>query len=186
MQLSASTDGLPVAFMIRGLLVQQKGSDALLFLKATKHASGQNYILGTVDSVYDFEASGHKVTRMYPDASGIVYHTNNPVVNNDIKPWYADYYRSFLAGDTQDKNSETRFAALKRRANQTTDKDDSFIKITLRSKDDSDHPICRAHLPNQPAFTFGSVILTLSGKSSMQVTAGPPDESEYQTFYFSN
>jgi hypothetical protein len=105
MQLNASTDGLPVAFMIRGLLAQQKGSVALLFLKATKHASGQNYILGTVDSVYDFEASGLKVARMYPDASGIVYHTNNPVVNNDIKPWYADYYRSFLAYKIKDNNS---------------------------------------------------------------------------------
>jgi hypothetical protein len=184
MDLQASTDGLPVAFMIRGLLAQKKGIAALHFLKTIKHASGQNYILGTVDSIYDFEASANKVTRMFPDASGIVYHTNNPVVNNDIKPWYKDYFTNFLVGNTQGNNSEIRFATLKRRAAETKDKDDSFIKSTLRSKDDPRHPVCVTHLPNSSGFTFGSVILTLSGKRSMQATAGPPDESEYQTFYF--
>src|SRR4249920_3848846 len=57
MQLSASDEGLPVAFVIRGLLAKKKGSEALHFLQSVKHASGQNYILGAVDSVYDFEAS---------------------------------------------------------------------------------------------------------------------------------
>jgi isopenicillin-N N-acyltransferase like protein len=184
MQLNASTDGLPVAFMIRGLLAQKKGNDALHFIQSVKHASGQNYILGTVDSVYDFEASAEKVVRMYPDGSGIVYHTNNPLVNDNIKPWYKDYYSNFLAGNTKNRNSEVRYYALKTRAAQSKDKDDNFIKSTLRSKDDPNNPVCRAHVPNKGGFTFGSVIFTLSGKRTMQVTAGPPDESEYQTFYF--
>lgn len=184
MQLSASDDGLPVAFVIRGLLAKKKGSEALQFLQSVKHASGQNYILGIIDSVYDFEASAEKVVRMQPDASGIVYHTNNPVANNDIKPWYKKYYENFLAGNTQNQNSEARFAALKTRSAQTKVKDDVFIKTTLRSKDDSNNPVCRTHLPNKHGFTFTSVIFTLSGTRSMQVTAGPPDESEYQSFYF--
>ncbi|MEO5581268.1 MAG: C45 family peptidase, partial [Saprospiraceae bacterium] len=184
MQLNASTDGLPVAFMLRGILEQKKGSDALHFLQNTKHASGQNYILGTVDSVYDFEASSGKVLRMYPDASGLVFHTNNPVVNDNIKPWYKNYFNRFLAGNTKNGNSEIRFATLKRRAAASNDKDDSFIKTTLRSKDDLNNPVCRTHLPNKGGFTFGSVIYTLSSTRSMQVTAGPPDESEYQTFSF--
>ncbi|MEP7324240.1 MAG: C45 family peptidase [Saprospiraceae bacterium] len=184
MQLNASADGLPVAFMLRGILGQKKGSDALRFLQTTKHASGQNYILGTVDSVYNFEASSAKVMRMYPDASGMVFHTNNPVVNEDIKPWYKNYFNSFLAGKTQKGNSEIRFTTLQRRAANATSKDDSFIKTTLRSKDDPNNPVCRAHVPNKGGFTFASVIYTLSGTRTMQVTAGPPDESEYQVFSF--
>lgn len=183
MQLQASNNGLPVAFVIRGLLAK-KASEALQFLQTTKHASGQNYTIGVVDSVYDFEASANKVVRLYPDASGIVYHTNHPVVNNDVKPWYKSYYQKFLDGNTQNMNSEVRYAALKRRATETTDKDDIFIKATLRSKDDNNHPVCRTHLPGKSGFTFGSVILTLSDKRLLQITAGPPDETEYQIFSF--
>jgi len=184
MQLQASSDGLPVAFVIRGLLEKKNNNEVLQFIQTTKHASGQNYTIGTVDSVYDFEASAHKVVRLFPDASGIVYHTNHPVVNNDIKPWYQGYYQKYLAGATQNMNSEARFATLKRRANETNNKDDMFIKATLRSKDDNNNPVCRTHLPGNEFFTFGSVIITLSGKRTMQVTAGPPDESDYQTFSF--
>jgi hypothetical protein len=184
MELQASSNGLPVAFVVRSILEKKNGKEVLQFIQTTKHASGQNYTIGAVDSVYDFEASSNKLTRLYPDASGIVYHTNHPVVNNDVKPWYQDYYQKYLAGATQNMNSEIRFAALKRRANETEEKDDLFIKKTLRSKDDNNNPVCRTHLPNKHGFTFGSVILTLSDKRIMQVTAGPPDESEYQTFSF--
>ncbi|MEI9810635.1 MAG: C45 family peptidase [Bacteroidota bacterium] len=65
MELRASSDGLPVAFIIRGILGKKKGADALSFLKEVKHASGQNYIVGIADSVYDFEASSAQVVRFY-------------------------------------------------------------------------------------------------------------------------
>lgn len=185
MQLRASNDGLPVAFMIRGLLEKKKGTDALSFLQNTKHASGQNYFLGVVDSVYDFEASARKVVRMLPDASGILYHTNHPIVNDDVKPWYNYYYQRFLAGKTLENNSEVRYYALQKRINESSLQDDDFIKATLRSKDDPKNPICRANTSGKGGFTFGSVILTLSNKRTIQVTAGPPDESEYKTFSFS-
>ena len=184
MQLSASGDGLPVAFVIRGLLERKDRKGVLQFLQNTKHASGQNYIVGIVDSVYNYEASAGKVVRMPSDAAGAVYHTNHPVVNNDVKPWYNKYYRRYLQGLTKGNNSEVRLAALKKRAGEAPSLDDSFIKNTLRSKDDPNHPVCRANEAGKGGFTFGSVVLTLSGKRIMEVTAGPPDESEYQTFSF--
>jgi predicted choloylglycine hydrolase len=184
MELSASTNGLPVAFVIRGILEKKTPAEALSFLKTTKHASGQNYILGTVDSVYDFEASSNNVVRMNSDKDGIVYHTNHPIVNHDVKLWYEKYHQDFKAGKTQNFNSEIRYATLKTRATQSAEKNDLFIKAALRSKDDPNNVICRPHVPNLSYFTFGSVILTLSGIRTMQVTAGPPDESEYQVFSF--
>jgi len=184
MELQASPDGLPVAFMIRGVLAQNTGAAALKMLTTAKHASGQNYILGIGDSVYDFEASANSVIRMAPDAAGLVYHTNHPVANIDIKPWYKEYYEKYLAGKTQNFNSEIRFATLKRRASDSQAKDDAFIKTTLRSKDDAKNPVCVTHLPDRGGFTFGSVIFSLSDKRTMEVTAGPPDESEYKLLTF--
>ncbi len=184
MTLNANTSGLPVAFMIRGLLTKTSQKDALEFIQTVPHASGQNYILGTGDSVYDFEASANKVIRFLPNASGLVYHTNHPLVNNDIKNWYQDYYKKFLAGTTQNQNSETRFAALRKRAGESGSLNDLFIKTTLRSKDDQKSPVCRTHYAQNGGFTFGSVILSLSGMPGMQLTAGPPDESEYRVFSF--
>ena len=57
MELAASHDGLPVAFIVRGALAQAAAEDAVAFLKGVKHASGQNYIVGAGDRVFDSEAS---------------------------------------------------------------------------------------------------------------------------------
>ena len=54
MELQSSEKGLPVAFVIRGILNKQNGESALTFVKSVNHASGQNYIIGIQDSVYDF------------------------------------------------------------------------------------------------------------------------------------
>jgi hypothetical protein len=58
------------------------------------------------------------------------------------------------------------------------------LKNTLRSKTDPANPVCRNITTGKDGFTFGSVIYTTSGRINMQVTAGPPDESAYQTFHF--
>ena len=57
MELQASDSGLPVAFIVRGILSKRNGQDALFFIKNIPNASGQNYIIGTQDSVCDFESS---------------------------------------------------------------------------------------------------------------------------------
>ena len=80
-------DGLPVAFIIRGVLSKQNGIEAMQFKKTVKHASGQNYILVIADSVYNFEASANQVVRFLPQAgaSAILYHPNHAHANHDVK-----------------------------------------------------------------------------------------------------
>jgi hypothetical protein len=46
MELAASADGLPVAFVVRGLLAQTSGDAALELVRGVHHASGQNYVVG--------------------------------------------------------------------------------------------------------------------------------------------
>jgi isopenicillin-N N-acyltransferase-like protein len=187
MELQASADGLPVAFVIRGVLSKKSGNVALEFLKKVKHASGQNYILGIVDSVYDFEASSNQVTRFLPKDgdNSIVYHTNHALANNDVKAWYKDYHQQVLTNAAQKKNTTIRFAALQQHLNKnTSDISVDVIKTTLRSKDDAKNPVCRAFAENGFGFTFSSVLFTLGGKRSIQLTNGSPDQSDYKEFFF--
>jgi predicted choloylglycine hydrolase len=186
MELQASADGLPVAFIIRGILNKQNGNDALAFLQTVKHASGQNYIIGIVDSVYDYEASSMQIIRFLPKEgyNSVVYHTNHALVNHDVKEWYANYHKRVLTGQTKNKNSEIRFASLEKRlGKQPEEITTEIIKTALRSKDNEINPVCRAY--NEGAgFTFSSVVFTLGGKRSVQITYGSPDQSEYKEYFF--
>lgn len=187
MDLNASTDGLPVACIIRGVLAKSNGDSAYQFLRSVPHASGQNYTLGTIDKVYDFEASAHKVVRYLPDPKneGLVYHTNHALINDDIKPWYQESHRKLLAGELNDKNSVIRFASLKNRLSQGAQtSSDTLIKQTLRSKDDPNNPVCRPIINGNAGFTFSSVIYTLGKNPTAQITNGSPDQSEYALHRF--
>jgi predicted choloylglycine hydrolase len=183
LQLSASRDGLPVAFVVRGVLAQISPENALKFLQGIKHASGQNYILGARDQVFDFEASANKVVEFRPAMDGsIVYHTNHPLVNDDLKPWYLSMKQVaalFPEGKSQG-DSETRLASVEKRLRQPASGiDEGVIKETLRSRDSSRHPVCRSRKEGDPVFTFGATIMTLSDNPSLEVTMGPPDANEF-------
>jgi isopenicillin-N N-acyltransferase-like protein len=187
MELQASTDGLPVAFIIRGMLHKENGTEAISFLTTVKHASGQNYIVGVVDSVYDFEASANQVIRFLPKGkqNSIVYHTNHALTNHDVKEWYKEYHQKILANDKMDDNSEIRYASLKQHLDKQPDEiSTDVIKSTLRSKDNKLNPVCRAYKEGGGGFTFSSVVFTLGQKRSVQLTYGSPDQSEYKEYFF--
>ncbi|MBL7748560.1 MAG: hypothetical protein JNM19_14085, partial [Chitinophagaceae bacterium] len=187
LELKGSTDGLPVAFIIRAVLRQQNGKEAIRLLQEIKHASGQNYILGIADSVYDFEASANKVVRFIPAGgnSSLVYHTNHALANDDVKPWYKKLFERNLAGQNATDNSVARMASLQERLGKqanaiTTD----LIKKTLQSKDDPYNPVCRTYRERGFGFTFSSILFTLTGKRSVQLTYGSPDQSVYREYFF--
>jgi hypothetical protein len=187
MELKSSPDGLPVAYFIRGILNKQKREEVFSFLNSIKLASGQNYVIGIQDSIYDFETSATQITRFYPnkEQKGIVFHTNHSLFNHDVKSWYQDYHNKVISGETKIMNSETRYSALEKRLtipiNEISQK---IIKSTLKSKDSEDHPICRTYKEGGIYFTFGSVVYTLTGVPSVQVTKGPPDQNEYKEYFF--
>ena len=181
MQLSASPDGLPVAFVVRGVLAQTNGDEALRFVRDIKHASGQNYIIGTGDRIYDFEASAGKIVEFRPVPDGsVVYHTNHPLVNDDLKPLLsADSEKSIV-------NSQTRLASLQTRLGKPAPAiDEGVIKETLRSRDSELHPVCQSLKAGASGFTFGATIMTLSGAPSLEVTMGPPDVNPFVRLGFS-
>ena len=186
MQLKASTTGLPVAFIVRRILSSTDKDNLLDFIQKVPHASGQNYIIGIKGDVYDFEASANKVVRFDPkNENGTVYHTNHPLLNNDVKPWFKKFDPTLKEEEKPvESNSFVRLAAVQRRVAPSGAITDDIIKATLRSRDDKKYPVCVT--PNQWGMTFGSVIMTLTGKPFLQITSGPPDESEYKRVDFSN
>ncbi len=188
MQLNASASGLPVAFMIRKIIGSTEKDEILSFVKNSPHASGQNYIIGIHGEVFDYEASANKVVRFRPDnENGTVYHTNHPIVNDDIK----SRHERFDPNQPENRlpkgsNSYVRLDALQKRMNSTPLVSDELIKQTLRSKDDPNHPVCVNRREGRFGFTFASVIMTLTGQPYLQITAGPGDESEYVRVVFQN
>lgn len=188
MQLKASSSGLPVAFIIRRIINSTKKEDLLSFIQTVNHASGQNYIIGIKKEIFDFEASANKVVRFNPNNdNGTVYHTNHPIVNDDMKPRFKRFDPNLKEELKPVKsNSYLRLKAVEKRMTSNTNINDVTIKEALRSKDDKNNPVCRANNNNGYGFTFASVVMTLSGEPSIQVVAGPPDESEYKTYSFSS
>ena len=145
------------------------------------HASGQNYIIGVKGEVFDFEASANKVVRYNPmNENGTVYHTNHPLVNDDVKPWFEQYNpASKKEMEPTSTNSQHRLKAVEDRLKSNSEVNEDLIKETLRSKDNKSNPVCRANDQDGRGFTFASIIMTLTGKPNIQVLAGPPDEAEF-------
>ncbi len=174
MQIKANATGLPVAFIVRGILNRTKRDEVLQFIQNVPHASGQNYLLGIRDEVFDFEASAHKVVRFDPqNANGTVYHTNHALANDDLKDWFKN---------PKQGNSSIRLASVQGRIQNLPAVKDEDMKAALRAKDDPKNPVCRAF--DQGGGTFASVVMTLSGNPRLQITAGPPDKSKYSEMGF--
>ncbi len=186
MQLNSSNSGLPVAFVVRKVLASTDKDEIIKFITSVNHASGQNYILGVRGEVFNFEASANKVVRFDPgNKNQTVYHTNHPIVNDDVKSWFAEFNPKDLAETLlSTSNSYIRLAALKTRIADTDAVSDDLIKDALRSKDDANNPVCRTLDPKKNGFTFASVVMALTGEPYLQITAGSPSESEYLKVVF--
>ena len=78
-----------------------------------------------------------------------------------------------------------RFEAVEKRIANNMELSETSIIETLKSKDNENNPVCRPNLRNGYGFTFASIIMILSDRPYVRLTAGPPDESEFQTFEFS-
>ncbi|PKV51404.1 acyl-CoA:6-aminopenicillanic acid acyl transferase [Aquimarina sp. MAR_2010_214] len=186
-QLKANTHGLPVTFIIRRIINTSEKNEILNFIRKVNHASGQNYIVGIQGEVFDFEASANKVMRFVPsNKNGIVYHTNHPLVNDDLKPWFVAHNPKFLNEQhSLNTDSHHRFRAIEKRMATRNEINKYTLIDVLRSKDDEKNPVCKTNNENGQGFTFASVIMTLSGKPYLRITPGPPDESEFIRIDFS-
>ena len=84
-QLNHSKDGLPVAFVHRGVLERCSITEAKAYLQGITHASGQNYLLGCPGQIIDLECSANQVSEyIQPGRLYSVCHTNHPFTSSDF------------------------------------------------------------------------------------------------------
>jgi isopenicillin-N N-acyltransferase-like protein len=188
MTLNKSPLGLATIFIARGILYQNNLDEAIQFIREVKHASGEAYTFGDKDRTVCFEGSANKVSQFipYPKATR-VYHTNHPLVNDDI--WLSVDNPEKLAPAIRERlktgiaNSKTRFQTLETKlSDQTKPITVETVKSILCSHDSSEYPICR-HDESGNITTF-SMIMTLTDSPEMHVAAGPPCQTGYEIHKF--
>lgn len=177
-QLANSRSGLPVAFVVRGILRARSFEEAVKFVKSVPHASGQNYLIGGDGQVADFEAAAGAVTAVAPRAPGVYLHTNHPLANTV-------YSRGYRPGEDS-PNTTGRFHALEARLAGAARPDVEQVKAALRSRD-SQNPVCVRKSDSQgpdSSFTYGSVVMILAKTPELWLTVGPPEGQEYRRYSF--
>jgi isopenicillin-N N-acyltransferase-like protein len=188
LQLNHRADGLPVAFINRGILERTSHDMAVRFLHDIKHASGQNYTIGGIQKASSYECSANKVSRFEPyEEATRLYHTNHPLVNDD-----QSIYKEMLERVKErwqpkhPDNSDIRFMALEKRLKDPTKKITlDLIKETLRSKDDPQNPVCREkRADGRGGFTSGCLIMELSEEPKLHLAPGPPCTTDFQIHSF--
>ena len=182
-QLNYATDGLPVSFIVRSILERRSIEDAEQFLRAIKHASGQNYILSSPGDMRCFECCGTSVVQYVPEkTAGRVFHSNHPLVNqdeNDLLP----------PDKTRNKSTLARLDSISNRlGDMTREITLEDIKLALAAHDDPDNPVSRninpENIGSSIGYTAGSSIYELGRTPKLHLAAGPPCETSFKVFEF--
>jgi isopenicillin-N N-acyltransferase like protein len=85
--LKSSFNGLPVCFVARGVLEKNTFEEAVNFIKTIKHASGQNYIIGSRREIISLECASDLIVEYWPDKShNYTYHANRALANTSYHP----------------------------------------------------------------------------------------------------
>ena len=169
-QLPSSSEGLPVACVVRGLLTQRNLTEAARWIAKTAHASGQHYMLGDADGFASFEASGKAVRRVSWDAAAPNFiHTNHPISSEGSA-------RHLPA----EENSRGRYQMLCELAGAKT-LEVAQVQSALADRS-GPHPISVRPADGDDAgmMTFASIIMELKRPPAIMIAAGPPCSNPYR------
>lgn len=179
-QLNHSIDGLPVTFIVRSILEKKTLDEAVDFLKAVPHASGQNYILSSDSQIRCFECSGSRVVEYIPSTKPqTLFHTNHALVNVD----YVDPPLKFGSRT----NSIARLESIQGRLGDGEEASSlNDIQAALSAHDDIANPVSRTSCANGGTigFTAGSSIYEYGARPRLHLASGPPCQTDYQIFDF--
>ncbi|MGD8540275.1 MAG: C45 family autoproteolytic acyltransferase/hydrolase [Candidatus Aminicenantes bacterium] len=175
-QLENSRDGLPVAFVIRGILQRRSYDEALQFIKTIKHGAPQNYMIGDANEMGSFECSVTQVSEFIPFTNAsFTYHTNHPLKNMNFSSRFKQYLKSKDVSPKDYKYPCPRFQAL-----QKIFKDNSVPVEVNTLKDIFSNRDIIINNKN----TFGCTIMKLGTNPELHISPGRPDEEPFQIFRF--
>ena len=176
-QLENSRDGLPVAFVIRGILKKKSYEDAVQFIHTIKHGAPQNYMIGGPENVGSFECSTNKTKKYVPfKGASFTYHTNHPLENLNYSKRFLDYLKSRNTPPQDYEYNCPRFKSLQKILNDKSVR----IGINKLKKIFSD----RETIINNGG-TYGCTIMVLTENPELHLSPGRPDEEPFAVFKFS-
>lgn len=175
-QLEHSRDGLPVAFVIRGILQKKTYKEAVKFIHSITFGAPQNYMIGGPEKVGSFECSASHVEEFspYPGAR-FTYHTNHPLRNRQFTPEILARFKSRNIDPREYTFKCQRFEALQR----ILKNNDVAISIEKLKGIFSD----RETIINNRS-TFGVTIMVLTDSPKLHISPGRPDEIPFQVVGF--
>jgi hypothetical protein len=176
-QLAYSPKGLPVDFVIRGILRQKTFAQAVNFLETVQPAAPQTYVIGGPDEVAVFERSAGKMSKFVPfEGAEFSYHTNHPMVNDDYNPRFPEMLKS------KDMTLETYRARCQRFKHLGGRLMDNSAVIDV----DSLKALFRDRASGiNNAGTYGCTIMALGEEPELHVSPGRPDLAQFQVVRFS-
>lgn len=175
-QLAYSPKGLPVDFVIRGILRRKTFEEAVKFLESIQPAAPQTYVLGGPAEAGVFERSAAKMARFLPfEGAEFSYHTNHPMVNDDYDPKFPDMLkrREMTVEEYQGRCRRFRFLGGLLKDNSAV-LDLESIKRIFGNRE--------AGINNEG--TYGCTIMVLGERPELHISPGRPDEAPYQTLGF--
>jgi isopenicillin-N N-acyltransferase like protein len=163
--LPPSPSGLPVAFVLRGLLARRTLAAAAAFVLAVPHATGQHYAVGGPDGLRAFEGWGNGVAEV-PMAGDAYLHANHPLVADDLRGDPEPAYRG--------SRTRERLAHVSAHASGARDRDG--VQALLA---DATTPVS---ISNRGGgyMTFGAIAMELTAPPAVRIAPGPPHETPWQ------
>lgn len=171
--LKSSLNGLPVCCVARGVLEKTSFEEAVSFIKTIKHASGQNYIVGSNHDIISLECASDLVTEYWPDSTkNYTFHANKPLTNNSYHPAYVTYLKAMYGSIPESVSfSDERLESIKNAILNKKHISLATIKEALSKK-----PICNRN-------TSVSTIMEFDNKyGELRISPGKPDSTEYIVF----
>ncbi|PKP06629.1 MAG: hypothetical protein CVU10_03440 [Bacteroidetes bacterium HGW-Bacteroidetes-5] len=171
--LKSSLNGLPVCCIIRGVLEKASFDDAVNFIKTIKHASGQNYIIGSRQEIISLECASDLVTEYWPDSTrNYTFHANKPLTNTLYHPEYLVYLKAIYGTIPETISfSDKRLETMKSKILNSQSIGLETIMNALSTK-----PVCNSN-------TFVSTIMEFNTDyNELRISPGSPDSTEYIVF----
>ena len=175
-QLAYSTKGLPVDFVIRGLLRQKTYEQAVNFLERIEPAAPQTYVIGGPNETAVFERSAGKMARFIPfEGAEFSYHTNHPMVNDDYNPRFPEMLKTKNLTLEAYQAQCQRFAHLGRLFKDNSAAIDlETLKALFRDRNAGINRLT----------TYGCTIMVLGETPELHVAPGRPDVALFQVVKF--
>ncbi len=166
--LPSAAQGLPVAFVIRELLLRTDAAAAAAYLESIPHASGQHYALGDPTGIRGYECSAEGCVAG-PESRELL-HTNH-ILWSPYKEAANDSHHAFEAHGTH-----TRLTSLRNGLEQVRSFGDLQRLLSATS-----NGLCVMPTPARQVETFCAAEFLLADPPLVRVAAGRPDETPWQT-----